>query len=81
MRKEMTPWFPSSIEPVRAGVYEVDTPNSIANKYAYFDKKGWRLCASDVLTARIQRKYPDRFGSSSMTLSRSMWRGFTKEQK
>jgi hypothetical protein len=78
---KMTNWFPSSIKPVRAGVYEVDTPNSIFNKYAYFDKKGWRLCAGDILTAKMEKNNPDTFIASSMTLSSSKWRGFTEKQQ
>jgi hypothetical protein len=78
---KMTDWFPSSIKPVHAGVYEVDTPNSIANKYAYFDAKGWRLCASCTLIARNEKNNPDTSGKSSMTLSYSKWRGFKEKQK
>jgi len=79
--KKMTDWLPSSIKPVRAGVYEVETPNSIANKYAYFDKKGWRLCATDILIAKNEKNNPDIFGESSMTLRYSKWRGFTEKQE
>lgn len=81
MNKQMTPWFPSNIRPVRAGVYEVFTPNARANKYAYFDKKGWRLCAGSVEDARHEADWVDSHWGSSMTLPRSKWRGFTKEQK
>lgn len=80
MSKKMTPWFPSKTKPVRAGVYEVSTPNSRANKYAYFDKSGWRLCASSVKSAAKEEDWGSNWGSS-MTLPRSMWRGFTEEQK
>jgi len=81
MSKRMTPWFPSRIKPVRAGVYEVFTPNSLANKYAYFDKKGWRLCAYSVESAAQEGDWPYELSNSSMCLPRSKWRGFTKEQK
>jgi hypothetical protein len=81
MSKRMTPWFPSKIKPVRAGVYEVSTPNSLANKYAYFDKKGWRLCASSVESAAREGDWPYELSDSSMYLPGSKWRGFTKEQK
>jgi hypothetical protein len=79
MKKQMTDWFPANIKPVRAGVYEVDTPNSKANKYAYFDSSGWRLCASSVKQASGEIKWPDNL--SSMNLLRSKWRGFTEKQK
>jgi hypothetical protein len=81
MSKQMTPWFPSNIKPVRVGVYEVFTPNSLANKYAYFDKNGWRLCAESVEDARGESHWDGIYWSSSMNLSSSKWRGFTKEQK
>jgi hypothetical protein len=80
MSKQMTPWFPSSIKPVRAGVYEVYTPNSLANKYAYFDKDGWRLCSASVESARHEADWMGSHAGSSMTLPRSKWRGFAKEQ-
>ena len=81
MSKQMTLWFPSKIKPARAGVYEVYTPNSLANKYAYFDKNGWRLCASSVESAALEEGWPYQLSASSMYLSGSKWRGFTKEQK
>ena len=81
MSKRMTPWFPSKIKPVRAGVYKVSTPNSLANKYAYFDKKGWRLCASSVEGAAGEEGWTYQLSDSSMYLPGSKWRGFTKEQK
>ena len=80
MSKKMTPWFPSNIKPVRAGVYEVFTPNSLANKYAYFDKDGWHLCASTVKDAALEEEWMGSHAGSSMTLPRSKWRGFTEEQ-
>jgi len=77
MTKKMTPWFPSSIKPVRAGLYEVDTPIHSVNKYAYFDGKGWGHCAADVDTAMGEKFWPF---ASSMCHSQSKWRGFTKKQ-
>lgn len=79
--KKMTPWFPSKIKPSRAGVYEVFTPNSLGNKYAYFDKKGWRLCALSVESAAKEEGWTYQLSDSSMYLPGSKWRGFTKEQK
>jgi hypothetical protein len=81
MPKQMTPWFSSRTKPVRAGVYEVFTPNSRANKYAYFDKKGWRLCASSVESAALEEGWTCIYWESSMCLPGSKWRGFTEEQK
>jgi hypothetical protein len=78
---KMTKWFPSKTKPVRDGVYEVFTPNSIVNRYAYFDRKGWRLCAFDMGTAADEIGTPDQAKESSMNLPGSKWRGFTEEQK
>jgi hypothetical protein len=79
MKKQMTHWFPSWVKPFRSGVYEVFTPNSNANKFAYFDEKGWRLCGYDIFEAEGEINWPDSL--SSMNLPRSKWRGFTEEQK
>jgi len=80
MSKKKTPWFPSSIKPVRAGVYEVFTPNALSNNYAYFDKNGWRLCASDIQTAEKEKTWLFQISNSSMCLPKSLWRGFTENQ-
>jgi hypothetical protein len=78
----LTPWFPNTIKPFRSGVYEVHTPNaSSGNKFAYFDKKGWRLCGSEIFEAQREKHYPDDMHCSSMNVKGSMWRGLTKEGK
>jgi hypothetical protein len=77
--KKKTDWFPSFISPYRNGVYEVRTPNNFANKYVYFDKNGWRLCARTVKGA--EKEKPRITNLSSMTLFMSQWRGFTERQK
>jgi len=75
----VTEWFPVSVNPVRDGVYEVDTPNNNANRYAYYDNKGWRLCASTVRDARGQKNKSDRCSLSSMILHESKWRGLSSK--
>jgi hypothetical protein len=77
--KKKTNWFPSFVKPYRDGVYEVFTPNNFANKYAYYDKKGWRLC--DLTVEQAKGEKPHATNLSSMNLFKSQWRGFTKEQK
>jgi hypothetical protein len=74
----VTEWFPSSINPVRAGVYEVHTPNCKANRYAYYDAKGWRLCASTIREAKLE-KFIDAMSCSSMVFPRSEWRGLSSK--
>lgn len=36
-KQNLTPPYPTSIKPVRDGVYAVSTPNSKGNKFAYYD--------------------------------------------
>ena len=76
---EYTEWFPAHIKPVRNGVYEVDTPNCHANKYAYFDRHGWRLCSSTIEEANDQKTDLEDLDESSMTLKTSQWRGLAKK--
>ena len=78
MTQKLTPWYPVSIKPVRNGVYEVVTPNSYANKFAYYDKKGWRLCAATANGAEAEKPYLVDIFFSSMTLRKSKWRGIAK---
>jgi hypothetical protein len=75
----VTEWFPVSVNPVRDGVYEVDTLNNNANRYAYYDNKGWRLCAGSIKDARGEKSRPDAFRSSSMILHESKWRGLSSK--
>ena len=79
---KMTPWFPSHIKPVHAGVYEVRTPNHRGNKYCWWDKHGWRLCSGSIGFAEQDRHYTSawHFAGSSMALAGSMWRGFKEKQ-
>lgn len=79
--KKMTDWFPSSIKPIRAGVYEVFTPNSSANTHSYYDKKGWRLCGSSAHEAEDQIMDLQDLHESSMTVPGAMWREFKEPQQ
>jgi hypothetical protein len=81
MTKKMTDWFPAHIKPVHAGVYEVFTPNSRVNKYAYYDNHGWRLCSSYVGEAENEKPWISDIPYSSMTLRGAKWRGFTEPQQ
>ena len=75
---KLTPWFYNSTNPVRNGVYEVDTPMNLANKYAYYDKLGWRLCARNKQDALAQRNNILEMPFSSMNVRGSKWRGILK---
>ena len=73
---KMNNWFPSILKPVRAGVYEVHTPVSRANRYAYFDGKQWFCCVTNLIEAK--GAIP---GSTDIYSHGAMWRGFTEKQK
>jgi len=73
----VTEWFPSSIKPVRAGVYEVHTPVCVANNFAYYDKEGWRLCARTISDATKANVMP--FLSRDMKIKDSCWRGLSSK--
>lgn len=75
---KLTPWFPASVKPVRDGVYQVHTPNCLANKFAYFDKLGWRLCADCERDAKKEKFRTNDMHCSSMNLKNSKWRGIAK---
>jgi len=77
---KMTDWFPSHIMPVHEGVYEVRTPYNKANRYCYYDHRGWRLCCDGIKYAEEEKSYTSELMHSSMILVGSKWRGFTKEQ-
>jgi len=76
----MTPWFPSHIKPVHAGVYEVRTPNNEQNKYCYNDHRGWRLCSDRIDYAEQEKRYTSEFMHSRMVLVVSKWREFKEKQ-
>jgi hypothetical protein len=54
----LTQWFPGSIKPARAGVYERDdSKTDMANGnpgYAYFDGKRWRAQSNSVRLAAVR---------------------------
>lgn len=74
--KKMTNWFPPSIKPVRAGVYEIKftyTMMPTESKYATWNGKKWSNMSyhktgywHGIFVGAEQNKY---------------WRGFTEEQK
>jgi hypothetical protein len=76
MNKQMTPWFPSDIEPARAGVYEV--------KFLCFGR--WYVAFSywDGYRWYNDRASPEDALGEPWTPGANQnkeWRGFTEEQK
>jgi hypothetical protein len=74
----VTEWFPVSVNPVRDGVYEVDTPNCLANRFAYYDSDGWRLCTREI-SESYDLKLGEPIHGSSMYLPNSRWRGLSSK--
>ena len=72
--KQMTPWFPPHIKPVRKGVYEVKfTPKGLYESYFYAMWNGKRW--SRVATYEEMKRFHSNFDA----LQNKYWRGF-KEQ-
>jgi hypothetical protein len=68
--KELTPWFPPHIKPVRPGVYIA----SVAKQefYRRWTGKYWCYGAYDIALARtLKRKWPDNFPPN--------WRGLNED--
>ena len=75
---KLTPWFPNTTPPVRPGVYRVETPNTMANKWAYWSPiHGWGLCASNYPFAAAEKDCNSGW-PSSMNLTGAKWRGVRK---
>ena len=74
MNNQMTPWYPSHIKPVRAGVYEVKfVAGTIGKLFAMWDGCKWSnatVSLNCAMWAEFQHAEQDK-----------IWRGFTQEQK
>ena len=73
--KQMTPWFPSHIKPVRKGVYEVKfTPKGLYESYFYamWNGKRWSRVATYDEMARFHQNFD--------ALQGKYWRGFKEQQ-
>ena len=71
-----TPWFPISVQPVRAGVYQVKAGNIKDFAWAHWSGVLWfTVCPN--LTQAYSAEYP----SSWMQDYRSLWRGLAQEPK
>ena len=75
MSKEMTPWFPPHIKPVRAGVYEVKYvfAKITGKMYATWNGKKWS-CFSDYKDDGWHKMFKG-------AQQNKRWRGFIEEQK
>ncbi len=82
MNYELIGPFPSSVKPVRDGIYKVKTgPKTFprGNNFARWNgKHGWDLCGSTIAeTARERGGHYQ--GESSMYSRNAQWWGITKE--
>ena len=75
---KLTEWYPASVKPVRKGVYMVMTPWCHANKFAYFDERGWRLCGDCQQNAEEEKDRTEDMDMSSMNMPYSKWRGLAQ---
>lgn len=73
--KKMTPWFPASTPPERAGVYQVK--GSIIPMYSKWNGEHWFRTNLSIGQARVEY-----YRSTAMysTAQPAFWRGFTNEQ-
>lgn len=65
----VTGWFPTSINPVHIGFYQVHDPKWINNNYSFWNGKYWETCTR---TAELSIS---RLMSSDMYVGDVMWRG------
>ena len=66
----LTPWFPGDVQPVRAGVYQVEAMSWELVLYAHWSRRGWGWpsITLNVAASHLYRKH--KFASS-----RGEWRG------
>ena len=79
---ETTAWFPISVQPVRAGVYQVLTKTHSGGtilgpvSYSFWNGTTWNSVAHILRSARKQR-----IPSMWMKWPRAQWRGLAQEPK
>jgi len=66
---KLTKWFPASVKPVRAGVYEVDTPECLGNRYSYWNGSCFEICTAHCGLPK------NRCESWDMRAINARWRG------
>lgn len=69
-----TPWFPISVQPVRAGVYQVQ--GARLNMYSYWSGNAWYWMSRTPDSAALED-----FPSEKMKNPMSKWRGLAQEPK
>jgi hypothetical protein len=65
----VTGWFPTSINPVHIGFYQVHTPKWCRNNYSFWNGKYWETCMIDAHHSVFRTK------SSDMYTTGVFWRG------
>ena len=76
MSKKMTPWFPSRIKPVRAGVYETkwDCAGEWEHGFSYWDGFEWANGSESPEGAYQRRSW------AGGAVQDKKWRGFKEKQ-
>lgn len=72
-KKELTPWFPASVKPVRDGVYEA-IHGGWEHGFARFENGFWQFL---LATPELAEATPFSHGASQ----NKEWRGLAKEPK
>ena len=77
MKKQMTPWFPAKIKPVRAGVYETKwfCVDECEHGFSYWNGSIWANSSTSPKSAYGHKNW------TSGAVQSKKWRGFTEEQK
>jgi hypothetical protein len=70
---KLTPWFPASVKPVRAGVYQSKEP--FLTWYRYWDGEYW--CSGGTTPIAAKRHANMRFDETPP----EPWRGLAEEPK
>lgn len=72
MSKEMTPWFPGDVKPVRVGAYQTDGETGDPECFQHWDGTTWGYLAFCAEEAAPSDGFPSQRQNSK-------WRGLAKK--
>jgi hypothetical protein len=70
--KDLTPWFPADVKPVRPGVYRVAYAYFGDTCYAFWDGRRWGRVKTTIRKAIVE-------AHPSIAAQNKVWRGLNKE--
>ena len=73
MKSKLTPWFPMSVNPVRVGVYKMET-GSYYPRYSKWDGTQWMFSCDSIQDASIMCSRSEDCYDGYIT----GWRGLTR---